>query len=286
MSARVGYRLRQKFRNRGEEMFGWIKTVGGLRRSLYRGGPRPQAWGDSVVAAYHLVRMVRLRWAAARQGACGELARGATARNSAVASCSAAGIGTSRPASGSDQTQPDVKATHLTVPCEKEPHVSTACQRTTACRSFSMAAASSLATSRPPPTRPISPSPKCQARNRGSWRHYLLDPARLQPGQNLLAVSLHPSPPTNAALTFDLQLTAGLYDVRPQPLTNQMELRGPTAFNSWQCDSTSALELEGGTPVHWPVLRDEAWHYVPPPATSPARFYGLGKPRLSCGRSG
>jgi hypothetical protein len=74
--------------------------------------------------------------------------------------------------------------------------------------------------------------------------------------------------------------------VRPQPLTNQMELRGPTAFNSWQCDSTSALELEGGTPVHWPVLRDEAWPYVPPPATSPARFYGLGKPRLSCGRSG
>ena len=33
----AGYRTSQRIRKRVEEIFGWMKTVGGLRRSRYRG---------------------------------------------------------------------------------------------------------------------------------------------------------------------------------------------------------------------------------------------------------
>ena len=64
-TAQPGYRRSQKLRKRVEEIFGWIKTVGGLRRSRYRGRQRTQAWGYFVVAAYNLLRMARLSLAAA-----------------------------------------------------------------------------------------------------------------------------------------------------------------------------------------------------------------------------
>ena len=56
----VGYRLSQKIRKRVEEIFGWMKTVGGLRRSRYRGVERTQAWAYFVAGAYNLLRITRL----------------------------------------------------------------------------------------------------------------------------------------------------------------------------------------------------------------------------------
>jgi transposase len=54
------YQVSLKIRKRVEEIIGWIKTVGGLRRSRYRGIERTQAWGYFVAGAYNLVRLARL----------------------------------------------------------------------------------------------------------------------------------------------------------------------------------------------------------------------------------
>jgi IS5 family transposase len=50
----------KKVRRRIEEIFGWIKTVGGLRRTRYRGLERVGFAGYLVAAAYNLVRLARL----------------------------------------------------------------------------------------------------------------------------------------------------------------------------------------------------------------------------------
>lgn len=63
--ARSSYRLSQRIRKQVEEIFRGIKTVGGLRRSRYRGRERMQAWGYFVVAASNLLRMARLSLAGA-----------------------------------------------------------------------------------------------------------------------------------------------------------------------------------------------------------------------------
>ena len=55
-----GYQTSQRIRKRVEEIFGWIKTVGGLRRSRYLGLERTQAWGCFVAGTYNLVRMAKL----------------------------------------------------------------------------------------------------------------------------------------------------------------------------------------------------------------------------------
>lgn len=59
-TARAGDRLSLRIRKRVEETFGWMKTVGGLRRSRYPGMERTQAWGHFVAATYNLLRMARL----------------------------------------------------------------------------------------------------------------------------------------------------------------------------------------------------------------------------------
>ena len=59
-TARPGYQTSLRIRKRVEEIFGWIKTVGGLRRSRYRGRERTQAWGYFVAGTYNLVRLARL----------------------------------------------------------------------------------------------------------------------------------------------------------------------------------------------------------------------------------
>jgi len=59
-----GYQTSQRIRKRVEEIFGWIKTVGGLRRSRYRGLERTQAWGYYVAGTYNLLRLARLDAAA------------------------------------------------------------------------------------------------------------------------------------------------------------------------------------------------------------------------------
>jgi transposase len=55
-----GYQKSQRIRKRVEEIFGWMKTVGGLRKTRYRGISRTQAWAYFVGSAYNLLRMVRL----------------------------------------------------------------------------------------------------------------------------------------------------------------------------------------------------------------------------------
>ena len=59
-TASKGYETSLKIRKRVEEIFGWIKTVGGLRRTRYRGLERTQAWGYFVAGTYNLVRMTKL----------------------------------------------------------------------------------------------------------------------------------------------------------------------------------------------------------------------------------
>jgi len=59
-TGKPGYQTSRRIRQRVEEIFGWIKTVGGLRRTRYRGRERTQAWGYFVAGTYNLLRMVRL----------------------------------------------------------------------------------------------------------------------------------------------------------------------------------------------------------------------------------
>jgi transposase len=55
-----GFALSQRIRKRVEEIFGWMKTVGGFRRTRFRGLLRTQLAGYFVGAAYNLLRMARL----------------------------------------------------------------------------------------------------------------------------------------------------------------------------------------------------------------------------------
>jgi transposase len=56
----AGYAISQRKRKRVEEIFGWMKTYGGLRRTLVRGLARVQMHAYIVGAAYNLLRMSRL----------------------------------------------------------------------------------------------------------------------------------------------------------------------------------------------------------------------------------
>ena len=56
-----GYALSQQKRKRVEEIFGWMKTVGGLRKSRFVGRVKTQLAAYMVGAAYNLLRMARLR---------------------------------------------------------------------------------------------------------------------------------------------------------------------------------------------------------------------------------
>ena len=64
-TTRSGYQVSQRIRKRVEEIIGWMKTIGGLRRSRYLGLERTQAWGYFVAGTYNLLRMARLQAAAA-----------------------------------------------------------------------------------------------------------------------------------------------------------------------------------------------------------------------------
>lgn len=54
------YSISQKIRKKIEEIFGWMKTVGGFRKTRYRGTHRTQLAAWWVGAAYNLVRMAKL----------------------------------------------------------------------------------------------------------------------------------------------------------------------------------------------------------------------------------
>lgn len=54
------YSVSQRIRKKIEEIFGWMKTVGGFRKTRYRGVDRTQLAAWWVGAAYNLVRMAKL----------------------------------------------------------------------------------------------------------------------------------------------------------------------------------------------------------------------------------
>lgn len=59
-SRHEGYAISQRLRKKVEEIFGWMKVVGGFRRTRFRGLERTELQGPFVGAAYNLVRISRL----------------------------------------------------------------------------------------------------------------------------------------------------------------------------------------------------------------------------------
>jgi hypothetical protein len=56
-----GYAIRQRVRKRVEEIFGWIKTIGNLRKARLRGIKQVGWMFTRTITAYNLVRMRNLR---------------------------------------------------------------------------------------------------------------------------------------------------------------------------------------------------------------------------------
>jgi transposase len=56
----VGYSISQRVRKRVEEIFGWAKTIGGIRKTRFKGRARTQLAAYIVGAAYNLLRIARL----------------------------------------------------------------------------------------------------------------------------------------------------------------------------------------------------------------------------------
>lgn len=55
-----GYAVSQRVRKRVEEIFGWMKAVGGFRKTRYKGRERTQLAAYLVGAAYNLLRITKL----------------------------------------------------------------------------------------------------------------------------------------------------------------------------------------------------------------------------------
>ena len=55
-----GYKASQRIRKRVEEPFGWLKTIGGLRRTRFRGIPRTTFATLLSVTALNILRIVNL----------------------------------------------------------------------------------------------------------------------------------------------------------------------------------------------------------------------------------
>ena len=56
----AGYAVSQRVRKRVEEVFGWMKTVGGGRQLRYKGVARNHLWAELTPTAYNPVRMATL----------------------------------------------------------------------------------------------------------------------------------------------------------------------------------------------------------------------------------
>jgi IS4 transposase len=61
----AGYTLSQRKRKRIEEIFGWLKTIGGLQQTRFRGLDRVRMAFTFALAAYNLIRMPKLSGAGA-----------------------------------------------------------------------------------------------------------------------------------------------------------------------------------------------------------------------------
>ena len=57
-----GYEVSQRKRKRVEEIFGWLKTIGLMRKTRHRGVERVGWMFTFTAAAYNLVRMRNLAW--------------------------------------------------------------------------------------------------------------------------------------------------------------------------------------------------------------------------------
>lgn len=55
-----GYQVSQRIRKRVEEIFGWVKTVGGGRKLRYRGIERNRLWWELTATAYNLLRIAKI----------------------------------------------------------------------------------------------------------------------------------------------------------------------------------------------------------------------------------
>jgi len=60
-----GYQVSQTIRKRVEEIFGWQKTVGGLRKLRFKGVKRAGLWVTLSATVFNLVRMATLERTAA-----------------------------------------------------------------------------------------------------------------------------------------------------------------------------------------------------------------------------
>lgn len=111
------------------------------------------------------------------------------------------------------------------------------------------------------------------------WRHYFLDPKRLIPGTNLIAVEIHQASLSGTDLNFDLHLMgdlSGQPTLFMRPTGPDMELSWPAAYNGWNLMHSTNLSL--WTPVPQPPLLDGAWIYVIQPGPGPRHYYRLEKP--------
>jgi hypothetical protein len=61
----AGYTLSRRKRKRSEEIFGWLKTIGGLRQTRFRGLDRVRMAFTFALAAYNLIHMPKLSGASA-----------------------------------------------------------------------------------------------------------------------------------------------------------------------------------------------------------------------------
>jgi len=57
----AGYSVSQRIRKRIEQVFGWMKTIGGLRRTRFKGRQRTQLAAYLTGAAYNLLRIAKIR---------------------------------------------------------------------------------------------------------------------------------------------------------------------------------------------------------------------------------
>jgi len=64
----VGYQVSQRIRKRVEEIFGWVKTVGGGRKLRYIGIERNRLWWELTAAAYDLLRIAKIVVAQSAKG--------------------------------------------------------------------------------------------------------------------------------------------------------------------------------------------------------------------------
>ena len=55
-----GYDVSQRLRKKIERTFGWMKTIGGIRRMKYRGREKVASIFTLAAAAYNLVRIPKL----------------------------------------------------------------------------------------------------------------------------------------------------------------------------------------------------------------------------------